>query len=47
MFKTNQFKVSVKNDNHDDCKTANIKIMTRVKPQISKFKAEKILPSGL
>jgi hypothetical protein len=35
--KTHQFEVSVKDDN----------IMTPVKPQISKFRADKILPSGL
>jgi hypothetical protein len=47
MQKTYQFKLSVKDDNNDACKTANIKIMTPVKPQLSKFKADKILPSGL
>jgi hypothetical protein len=47
MWKTYQFKLSVKDDNYDACKTAIIKIMTPVKPQISKFQADKILPSGL
>jgi hypothetical protein len=45
--KTYQFTISVKDDNYDACKTANVKIMTPVKPQISKFEAEKIAPSGL
>jgi hypothetical protein len=47
MWKTYQFKVSVKDDNYDAWKTANIRIMTPVKLQISKFKADKILSSGL
>jgi hypothetical protein len=34
-------------DNYDAYKAANIKVMTPVKPQISKFKADKILPNGL
>jgi hypothetical protein len=29
MWKTDQFKVSVKDDNYDACKTANIKISDR------------------
>jgi hypothetical protein len=43
MWKAYQFKVCVKDDNYDACKTANIKRMTPVKPQISKLKADKIL----
>ena len=46
MWKTYQFKVSVKDDNYDAWKTANIRIMTPVKPQISKFKAEKSCQVG-
>ena len=36
MYKTYQFKLSVKDDKNDACKTANIKILGR-----------EVLPSGL